>query len=282
MKAEKVYSMLERDFVTPEMTDEWAVHMKNVEDFLSDNFKKRSMGLVCDNSQEINRVFTAVFPTSAVMKHILRIGKSDALLFVHHPSIWDLSKKSKWQQMDRKLLQKFREKRISVYNFHVPLDNYSEYSTSSNLAMALGLKIMNPFAPYGGGLAGVFGKTDCRTAEELRKVLQKAVGHRTALYLYGASEIKNGRVAVIAGGGNDIEMLEEIASQGVNTFVTGISALNDYSQKAHEYARKHKINILGGTHYSTEKFACIAMCDYFKKLGLACNFIAGKPGLEDL
>jgi hypothetical protein len=39
---------------------------------------------------------------------------------------------------------------------------------------------------------------------------------------------------------------------------------------------------LGGTHYSTEKFACMAMTKYFEKLGLPSEFIEDAPGLADL
>jgi hypothetical protein len=41
--------------------------------------------------------------------------------------------------------------------------------------------------------------------------------------------------------------------------------------------------LLGGTHYSTEKFACQAMCDYFGKIGIiSTEFILDTPMLEDL
>jgi putative NIF3 family GTP cyclohydrolase 1 type 2 len=89
-------------------------------------------------------------------------------------------------------------------------------------------------------------------------------------------------VAIAAGGGNNIEVLKEVVSEDINTFLTGVSLLNDHSRASHEYARANKINILGGTHYSTEKFACIAMCDYFKKLGLPCEFIEDIPVMEDM
>jgi hypothetical protein len=39
---------------------------------------------------------------------------------------------------------------------------------------------------------------------------------------------------------------------------------------------------MGGTHYTTEKPACLAMCDYFQKLGLPAEFIEGEPVMEDL
>ena len=283
MKATQLYNKLEKDFITPKMTDDWAKYMSSVAGYISDNFKKRSMGLVCDFATEINKVYTAVFPSKSVLQKILDEGTQDAMLFVHHPSIWDIRKAPEvFQQMDRDLLEQFKKKRISIYNLHVPLDNYGEYSTSVNLAKALSIKPEKSFAPYFGGFAGVFGKSNSLTIQDLREKFQKAVGHKVSLYDYGDSKIKDKNVALVAGGGNSIEMLEEIAKAGVNTFVTGITAKNEHSRRAHEFAQEHKINILGGTHYSTERFACIALVDYFKKAGLPSKFIEDKPVMEDM
>jgi putative NIF3 family GTP cyclohydrolase 1 type 2 len=283
MEAKKLYEQLEKDFIKSGLSDEWAKYMGEVEDFLSDNFKKRSMGLVCDFAEKVDRVYSAVFPSKEVMQRILDENVQDAMLFVHHPSIWDIRKAPEvFQQMDRDLLQKFKDRRISIYNLHVPLDNFSEYSTSSTLAEALGINPEKSFAPYFGSMCGVFGKTDIATVQDLRKRFQKAVGHEVSLYNYGENEIKDRTVAVIAGGGNDADMLEEIAKAGVNTFVTGITVKNDHSKKEHDFAEKHRINVLGGTHYSTERFACEKMCKYFEKLGLPCEFISGEPVLEDM
>lgn len=280
MEARRLYAWLEKDFIKPGITDDWIKYMKN-KNFLSDNFKTRSMGVVCDNSEEIKRVYTAVFPTDAVLRQVAKT--KDALLFVHHPEIWDMTKAPEvFQEMNPKLLEKLKQQRVSVYNLHTALDNYGKYSTSKCLAEELKITRPKPFAPYNGGLAGVFGTTKLTSTKELSKMFKQVLGHRVSLYLYGDEQIRSGRVAVVAGGGNDKKILKEIADNKTNTFVTGITALNSHSQSAHDFAKQHKINILGGTHYSTEKFACIAMCRYFENLGLPCRFIAGKPGLEDL
>ncbi|MFH0805416.1 MAG: Nif3-like dinuclear metal center hexameric protein [Patescibacteria group bacterium] len=282
MKATKLYQHLEKDFITSKMSDEWAQYMDSVADFLSKNFKKRSMGLVCDFTTEINKVYTAVFPSKEVMQRILNDGIQDAMLFVHHPSIWDIRKAPEiFQQMDRELLEQFKDRRISIYNLHVPLDNYGEYSTGVSLSKALGIKFKKAFAPYFGGLSGVLGETDCTTVQNLKNKFQEIVGHEVSLYNYGDSEIKDGIVAVVAGGGLD-EAIEEVSRNKANVFITGITAKNDHSKKSHDFAKKHRINILGGTHYSTERFACISMIDYFKKLGLSSNFIEDKPVMEDM
>jgi putative NIF3 family GTP cyclohydrolase 1 type 2 len=283
MKATQLYQKLEEDFITLEMSDDWSQYIDSVADFLCDNFKERSMGLVCDFATEVRRVYTAVFPSREVMQKVIDDDVEDAMLFVHHPSIWDIRKAPDvFQQMDRDLLEQFKERKVSVYNLHVPLDNFGQYSTSVSLAKVLGIDFEKSFAPYFGAMCGVFGKTDISLVQDLKERFETAVGHKVSLYPYGEDEIKNVTVALVAGGGNDVDFLREINETGVNVFVTGIAVKNDHSQEAHEFAEKHKISILGGTHYSTEKFACMAMVDYFKKLGLPSEFIEGKPVMEDM
>lgn len=283
MKASLLYQRLEKEFISPEMTDDWAQYMESVSDFLSNNFKKRSMGLVCDFTNEIVKVYSAVFPSEKVMQTVLDKNEENIMLFVHHPSIWDIrNSPDVFQQMNRNLLEQFKKRKISIYNLHVPLDNYGNYSTGVSLLKVLEIIPKKPFARYFGALCGIFGKTSLNTTKELKEKLESVLGHKASLYDYGNDKIENHEVAVIAGGGNDFEMLAEIVKEGVNTFVTGITAKNSHSIKAHEFAEMNKINILGGTHYSTEKFACIAMCDYFKKVELSCEFINDEPVLEDL
>lgn len=283
MKASVLYDQLEKDFIKSGLSDDWAQHMESIFDFLTDNFKRRSMGLVCDFAPEITKVYTAVFPSDKVMQAILEKNETNGVLFVHHPSIWDIRKAPEvFQQMSRQLLEEFKKKEIAIYNLHVPLDNYGKYSTSVTLAKEVRIVLEKPFAPYFGALAGVIGKTECLNVEEMKSKFQQAVGNDVRLCEYGDKEIRNKRVAIVAGGGNNIDVLEEVYKEGVNTFITGITIENSHSQAAHQFAKEHKINILGGTHYSTEKFACMAMCDYFTLLGLSAEYIEDKPIMEDL
>ena len=283
MEAKKLYAILEKDFITSAMSDEWAARMTEVQDFLSDNFKKRSMGLVCDFAENITHVYCAVFPEKSVMEKIIEDGAHDALLFVHHPAIWDIRKApAVFQQMDRKLLEEFKKRKIAIYNLHVPLDNFGPYSTSNTLAEALGIKVERACSPYFGGLAGVIGTTSCKTTAQLGKLFENAVGHPIKRYDYGKGKIANGKVVVVAGGGNEVEYLKEAFDEGVNTVITGISSRNSHSEKEHSYEDKHGINVLGGTHYSTERFACEKMCNYFDKLGLKSEFVSGVPVMEDM
>lgn len=283
MEAHKLYQHLQEDFITQGMWDDWAEGMNPLADYLCENFKTRSMGLVCDFTPQINRVYTAVFPSPAVMSHVLDSGMQDGLLFLHHPMVWDIRKAPEvFQQMESLQVQRFQGAGLSIYALHVPLDHFGKHSTTVTFSRALGIDPEEPFFRYYGALVGVFGRTACGTVHELHKTFQDTVQHQVSLYSYGDEHIQDGRVAVIAGGGNTVDALEEIAESGVNTFLTGITAKNDYSIPAHKYAEEHRINLLGGTHYSTEKFACLSMVNYFQKLGLPAEFIEDTPLLEDL
>jgi putative NIF3 family GTP cyclohydrolase 1 type 2 len=282
MKSIELYNHLEKDFISKELRDDWARYMCELEGYLTTSFKERSMGLVCDFATEINKVYSAVFPTEEVMQSIIDDGVTDAMLFLHHPSIWDIRRPIPFHQMNRALLEKFKENRISIYNLHVPLDNFSEYSTSKTLADALDIEIEKPFAEYRGGLCGVIGNTKCKNMEELHHEFTKVLGHDTRIYLYGENNINDGRVAIVAGGGNNKDTISEMLENDVKVLITGITAKNVTSSVTHELEQNNCINVLGGTHYSTEKFACQKICTYFEKLGLSSTFIEGEPIYEDM
>ena len=48
------------------------------------------------------------------------------------------------------------------------------------------------------------------------------------------------------------------------------------------FKENYILNLIGGTHYSSEKFACMAVCEYFSKLGLQAEFVEDIPCFEDL
>ncbi|MCL1918805.1 MAG: Nif3-like dinuclear metal center hexameric protein [Peptococcaceae bacterium] len=278
----QLYDHLERDFVKPEIIDMWFPYMKDIAAYVCPNFRERSIGLVCDFTQRISKVYTAVFPSQYVLQKIINDQITQGMLFVHHPSIWDLKTAGGFCQMDPALLDQFKERQISIYTLHLPLDHYGMYSTSKTLADALGFVIEKPFAEFCGAVCGVIGTANCKDVEELNKRYSRILGHETRLYQYGQSDLKNGRVAVCAGGGYQEWVLKELIDNDLNVLITGITVQNEFTYESHHFAEEYKINILGGTHYSTEKFACMAMCGYFQNLGIQAEFIEDVPCYEDL
>ena len=281
MISKKLFDQLDKDFELGKCTDDW--QYMDFNEYISENFKERYMGVVLDNNEEINHVYTAVFPSDHVLNILLNSGMENILLFTHHPMNWDIRNTDKvFSDINPVLLPELKKKGISLYNLHVPLDKNGKYSTSVNLARKLEIEIEDEFFEYHGVKVGVYGKTALTGPEELADKLSIIVGHKTKLWKYGSDLIKNQRVAVVGGGGNDPDVVRDVHELGINTLVTGVTVLNDFSRPVHEFEKEKKINLIGGTHYSTEKFACIAMCDYFKHLGLPCEFIEDTPILEDM
>ena len=177
-----------------------------------------------------------------------------------------------------------KEGRISHYSIHVPLDKNGPYSTTVSLAQALEIKTEREFFEYHGVKVGIIGKTECKSIFELSALVKEAVGHLLKIWVNGPPQIANGNVALVAGGGNYPEIVEELAETDVKTYITGVTIQNpDYepSLRFHEICQEHKINVIAATHYSTEKFACIAVQKFFQDLGLPSEFLEDDPSFED-
>jgi len=280
MKAKRLYKKLDRDFELSLCRDDWS--RMDFNKYISQNFKKRYIGLLLDNSNEINMVYTAVFPSKSVLNQLIQLEQQNILLITHHPMVWDITKPTVFENINPNFLPILKEHSVSIYTLHVPLDKNGKYSTTTTLARALDIDIKGEFYEYFGVKVGIYGTVDLKTPEELAKRLSLKIGHKTKLWKYGLDEIKDQRVALVAGGGNEIDIVQEIINLGINTYITGVTILNEYSKKIHEFEKENRINLIGGTHYSTEKFACIALCRYFEKLGLSCEFLEDSPILEDL
>lgn len=280
MQSEKLYSLLEEDFELKKCKDKWS--QMNFNEFISPNFKNRYMGLVLDNTNIVNKVYTAVFPSEKVIKEILIKEEKNVLLFTHHPMVWDIRKTKTYNDIEVKYLKLFKKNSISLYTLHMPLDRVSEYSVNTNLCKALGLKKIGEFFKYHDLMVGIIGKTSITKIKDFVKHCSDVLRHEVKLYSYGEERIRKGKVAIIGGSGNLTSVYKELEKLHINTYLTGVTALTKRSENPHYFAKQKRINVIGCTHYSSEKFACIKMCDYFKKIGLKSEFIEDNPILDDL
>jgi putative NIF3 family GTP cyclohydrolase 1 type 2 len=285
MDARSLFQRLDADFELEKCNEvDW--DMSDLGDYITESFKKTRMGLVLDNTKSIDKVYTAVFPSEEVIRRLLDADERDILLFTHHPMIWDPSIEGRpFKHIPYELLGELKEKRISYYAIHVPLDRNGPYSTTVSLAKAVGVERDRDFFNYFGALVGVMGRTAKSSLSEFAEGVKNTVGHRVKVWRYGSEEIKDSQVAVVAGGGCEPEIAGEIAEAGLNTYLTGITRMMESYEPSvlfHDVCKENAINVIGATHYSTEKFACIALVDYFTNLDLKCEFLPDKPSFIDL
>ena len=283
MKAKELYNKLKYDFIKDDIKDvDWANRMPNLHKYLFPEFMQNGgMGLMCDFTNEIEKVYTTVFLSDKVLSELLSKNVSNAMLFSHHPTNWDLKNHNGNYAATEEYIAKLQERNISIYILHHPLDNYGKYSTCKTLADNLQIEIEKPAFLYYGAFCGIVGTTDCKTTGELHDRYSQTVGHKTSLYQYGDENIQGEKIAVCPGGGNAIFVIKEMMEHNIKTLITGLTIVNDYSRETHEFEKVNQINVLGGTHYSTEKYAPMKMCEYFIDLGLQSEFIEDEPNLFD-
>jgi len=168
---------------------------------------------------------------------------------------------------------------------HLPLDKNGTYSTSVSLAQALQLDITSEFCEYLGCKVGVICETGFTKLEDLASHVENVMGHEIKVRRYG-NEIVEGKIVAVAAGGGCIDFVaEELAELEINTFLTGCTRpipSFEPNMEFHKIAEQAGINLVGATHYSTEKYACIAIVKYFAGPGIKAEFIEGAPCMEDL
>lgn len=242
-------------------------------------------GLMLNNTGEIDRVYLIVFPDQAVLDTILALelerSAPGALIFAHHPVDFEESKRG-FLGINEAQLEALREHQISYYCCHAPLDCHPEVSTVIALAKALKLRDWAPFASHYGGMEGVHGRVSDIGFGEFADNLSKVVELPYVRY----NQIRfNGQpvehVAVVPGGGNHINILQEVRDLGCDTYVTGhwwLIGDYDYAAKSRDMMRKLvpqlPMNMIGTSHYASEMIVLRdQMPGWFRNTGIEARFI---------
>ncbi|MBR5537978.1 MAG: Nif3-like dinuclear metal center hexameric protein [Clostridia bacterium] len=266
LPAKEIYAALEREFRPWECTEVFS-----------------TMGLQFDNTDVVNKVYTAAFVSHEVMDQIESRGDTHCLLFTHHPvpQKKDLTKDS--PPPDDRLVERLRQSCISVFNYHIPLDRVSPWSPGTNLAKAMGLTPYEEFYEQNLVKMGLLCRTPFATQTEFARAAEQVLGHRVKLYAYGEDALPGGRIALMGGGASNPDIYAELRDKGINLFFTGMSAPHiPFCARNHAAAKAAGVSILGGTHYSTEKYAVMEMVKFFRGLGLDSEFLPETPNFEEL
>lgn len=259
-------------------------------DRLAEQFKPQSctdifpkIGIQCHNTDQIKKVYTATFMNPAVVKKVLSRGEENVMLFTHHPVPPMISLKDGYGNVDAELLVKMKSQKVSFFSYHIPLDVAGPYSPGNTLARAMGSNPYDCWYPQNGAMLGALCQTGLQTVDQLKNRFAETLGHEVKRYAYGDNNLINGKFAIMAGCSKNPEAYEFLRKQGINVLVTGVTApVTEWVQSIHQAAKANGITLLGGTHYSTEKFALIALCDYFRNFGIEAEFMDETPCMDEL
>ena len=131
------------------------------------------IGLQEDNTEEITRVYTATFASPEVFEQLERLDANTCMLFTHHPKPQRMNTADPPPQIPQKWLDFLKERHISLFTYHIPLDRNSPFSPGVNLARALGAEPYDSFFEQNLVRMGVVCTSPFSTATELAQAMER-------------------------------------------------------------------------------------------------------------
>jgi putative NIF3 family GTP cyclohydrolase 1 type 2 len=249
-------------------------------EFVEPAWVERRNGLMVRGDDQVARVATCVFPSARIIEGL----EPRTFLFSEHPV--DLEDEPGFLPLTRDSLERMRSRGIGFYHVHGPLDQHPEVSPSRLIAEALELRDTEEYFPIVDGIPGgaaIIGKSLLRV-DELAARLQEHLGPEVPVQVVFKPRADSGRVAVVAGGGAQREILEASLERGCQTYVTGNAVtrcrLDFVQEEVRSFlalAEEAEVAVIDGTHYGTEKPPQLAMVAWFRKRGLAAEFVPDGP-----
>ena len=186
-------------------------------------------------------------------------------LFTHHDA---------WSSTDAELAEKkselLRQRKISTYVSHDPLDLHSELGTAFSLARALNWHISDSFMNNLGVIAEV---NNVSTLEESIPHISATLGNKPYVVPAGG---KIDRVGIIAGWGARPEWMSEARAKGATTFLSG-----EAIHFGKLYAKESGMNLILAGHYATELPAVKVLLDcIWKEFNIETELIKDEISAE--
>jgi len=295
MELKTLVARLDKEFDIAHVKDEWQWLFDDL--FIEKSLKSfrkpmHHTGLVIKNSEKINRIYTAFAPSTHVLEQIRKRGVKGSLLVVKHPFDWDGREVGQgFISISQKDYDLMEEMGVSLYSLHTPMDknrNDEVVSTAYGFARVIGLNVEEEFAPEGEGnpklLLGLIGKLKDKSFDDLVKRLNSTLHYKVKTM---KKDNEAGRVAVVTGGGFVPELIQEAKNKGCKTYITGIITPNssEYNKtnfpSTLEAVEKVGINVIGASHYLTEKWAMEFSVPYFRRF-CETEFIEDDSALKRL
>jgi len=277
MKLSKIKQILDTEFNikgTTENLCDFAVSNDN-SSYFSNDFIQHKTALISENSENIETVLTSVFITEDVVKKACNY--KNALLISHHNFNYYEDERG-LQPINLEYFMELKKCNISIYVAHAPLDTHLIYGTSKCLAELCDITIEKYFYDYFGAPTALVGHIQKTSFEEFSNKIQKKL-NRPILTL---EKYKNyvEKIAVVAGGGDLPDLLQQVYDFNCDTLLTGtvehrwnVPFIQEGNKQFHELNKKLKINLIGGSHYGTERPAMIKFTEYITQLGIECRYI---------
>lgn len=253
---------------------EWAVTDGNKE-FCRKEFLEGKSALMFAGSQKVEKVYTSVFVTKPVIKKLSL--KKNALLFTHHNFDYFEDPRG-LQPIEPSVFLSLRESHNSLYVAHAPLDTHPRYGTSVSLAEVFSINIEKYFYDYFGAPTALVGKIEKTDTDDFAEMVKNKL-ERPAITCIKHKPFAE-KIAVVAGGGDMPDILQAAYALGCDTLLSGtienkwnIPYVQKLNSDFHKLNETLKLNLIGATHYGTERPAMLKVVKLFENLGIEAEYM---------
>lgn len=190
-----------------------------------------------------DQVETVGLCTNTTFENIETAGEHNCdLVLVHHGG---------WEHFDRDLLEPkkeaMKEKGVTWYIAHQPLDCADNYGVCAALATKLGITVEGSYCDVDGGDHGRYGRLGVSKDEFLSRLQTVEPDYKVVGEL---DDIESAKIGIVGGGGGHFnEILHETIDTGCDVFITGNSTfVNDI------YAYEKGLKMITLEETSSEKW----------------------------
>jgi putative NIF3 family GTP cyclohydrolase 1 type 2 len=287
VKLAELVAELDTYFRVPDVRDDdWSKAFEQVypepywREYVVPGWEGHWNGLSVRGAAEVERAVTCVFPSDRIVAGL----EPATFLFAEHPL--DFADEPGFLPLSLETYEAMREQGISFYNAHAPLDMHPEMSPSRLCAEGVGLEGLEEYFPICAGIPGgaaIIGQ--CRlNVDGLADALRAYLGPEIKVHVLTRPRSEAGRVAMVAGGGAMLDILEASLERGCQTYVTGNAATTcrlDFVQEQVRAFRRRAdeagVTLIDAMHYGMEKPPQLAMAEWFRARGLDAVFVPDGP-----
>ncbi|WP_271852623.1 Nif3-like dinuclear metal center hexameric protein [Planococcus maritimus] len=244
-----------------------------------EEFSKLFNGLMIKGAPETNRVFLAVFPTDYVLEQFIAQSSAGDLLFMHHPLLMECGDpQGKWGEgfvpIKEVYIKQMKEKQLSCYTCHIPLDYHPSLGTSMAIANQLNAKVVDGILPSSVNnqdlilICRIENLNSTDLIERLKRIFDLPYVDFEGQTLEDISKI-----AIVAGCGDKVQWMQEAEKKGVQAYISGeihCHIDNEYGRERYnqikEYASETSMSLIGVSHSSSEYLVKKTLVkDWFKE-----------------
>lgn len=241
------------------------------------DFVKFFNGLMLKGAPTVEKIFLAVFPTDYVLERFIEESRSGDLLFMHHPLLMECGDpKGKWGRgflpIKERYIKKMKEKNLSVYTCHIPLDSHKQLGPNIAIAKALNAQILKEASLKTKNEYVLYGKIEKTNTSKLISLLKEIFD--IPYVDFEGKELDNiEKVAIVAGCGDVVDWIKEAEENGAEAYITGeihCHIDNEYGKQKYKqmmkYVENTSMSLIGVSHSASEYLVHKTLLkDWFEK-----------------